>query len=186
MDGKVLLETKSRVAVAPDGNSSLYAAITEQQNSNSHGTRRSRITQGLYAHPYRVDNCLVRVADPVFVGYDTNEQADCAVKVVPKAYPTESVGVVAKRDGKYNVMGYSEISNAQAEERDTTREKLLFRASNIANQFYTTALFQGLAAYEEDLLSRPHRTQYILCCNFQARLDILKHRIYCLLLKALA
>jgi len=160
LDGKVLLGTKSWV-VAPDGNSGLYAALLTPLSPNDKirtviSDLESR--KVLYAHAYYVDNCLVRVADPVFVGYGTSKQADCAVKVVPKAYPTESVGVVAKSDSKYNVVEYSEISTAQAEERDTTRGKPLFRAGNIANHFYTTALFQGVAAYEEDLLSRIARS----------------------------
>jgi len=154
MDGKVLLETKSRVAVAPDGNGGLYAALRTPLSPND----KSRTVLSdlesrkvLYVHAYCVDNCLVRVADPVFVGYGINKQADCAAKVVPKAYPTESVGVVAKRDGKYNVVEYSEISTAQAEARDATTGELLFRAGNIANHFYTTAFLRGVSAFEEDL-----------------------------------
>jgi UDP-N-acetylglucosamine/UDP-N-acetylgalactosamine diphosphorylase len=154
MDGKILLETKSRIAVAPDGNGGLYAALrTPLSPTDKTRTVLSDLESRkvLYVHAYCVDNCLVRVADPVFVGYGISKQADCAAKVVPKAYPTESVGVVAKRDGKYNVVEYSEISTAQAEARDATTGELLFRAGNIANHFYTTAFLRGVAAFEDDL-----------------------------------
>ncbi|KAI0275228.1 nucleotide-diphospho-sugar transferase [Gloeopeniophorella convolvens] len=153
MDGKVLLETKSRVAVAPDGNGGLYAALRAPL-SPSDKTRTVlsdlEARKVLYVHAYCVDNCLVRVADPVFVGYGINKQADCAAKVVPKASPTESVGVIARRGAKYSVVEYSEISAAQAEARDAAGE-LLYRAGNIANHFYTTAFLRGVEAFEEEL-----------------------------------
>ena len=154
MDGKVLLETKSRVAVAPDGNGGLYAALRTPLSS----TDKTRSVLGdlearkvRYVHAYCVDNCLVRVADPVFVGYGISKQADCAAKVVPKAHPNESVGVVARRGAKYSVVEYSEISAAQAAARDATTGELLFRAGNIANHFYSTAFLRGVAAFEDDL-----------------------------------
>lgn len=154
MDGKVLLETKSRVAVAPDGNGGLYAALRSPLSS----TDKTRTVLSdldarkvLYVHAYCVDNCLVRVADPVFVGYGISKQADCAAKVVPKAHPDEAVGVVARRGTKYSVVEYSEISAAQAAARDDATGELLFRAGNIANHFYSTAFLRGVAAFEEDL-----------------------------------
>ncbi|KIM47525.1 hypothetical protein M413DRAFT_439192 [Hebeloma cylindrosporum] len=141
MEGKVLLETPSRVAVAPDGNGGLYAATRSPLSSGKSETVLSDLAKRkiLYVHAYCVDNCLVRVADPVFLGYSIQKQADCAAKVVPKTQPTESVGVVAYRGGKFSVVEYSEISKEQAERRDSETGGLAFRAGNIANHFYTTA-----------------------------------------------
>lgn len=104
-----------------------------------------------YVHSYCVDNCLVKVADPVFVGYCIQKQADCAAKVVPKAYPTESVGVVVRRGTKYGVIEYSEISKEQAERRDPKTGELAFRAANIVNHFYTTTFLQGTRTFEDEL-----------------------------------
>ena len=105
----------------------------------------------LYVHAYCVDNCLVRVADPVFLGYSIQKQADCAAKVVPKASPTESVGVVACRGSKFSVVEYSEISSEQAQRRDPDTSELSFRAGNIANHFYTTTFLNRVESFENEL-----------------------------------
>ena len=153
MEGKVLLENPSRVAVAPDGNGGLYAAT---RSPLSHGSPVSVLSdlakrKILYVHAYCVDNCLVRVADPVFLGYSIQKQADCAAKVVPKAIPTESVGVVACRGSKFSVVEYSEITKEQAEKRDSETGELSFRAGNIANHFYTTSFLNRVESFEGDL-----------------------------------
>jgi UDP-N-acetylglucosamine/UDP-N-acetylgalactosamine diphosphorylase len=153
MDGKVLLERPSRVAVAPDGNGGLYAATRTPLSSDKSHTVLSDLARRkiLYVHAYCVDNCLVRVADPVFIGYCISKQADCAAKVVPKSSPTESVGVVAVRDHKYSVVEYSEISKEQAERRDPETGALAFRAGNIANHFYTTEFLNEVESFEGEL-----------------------------------
>ncbi|KAI0720058.1 nucleotide-diphospho-sugar transferase [Cerioporus squamosus] len=145
-DGKVFLETRSRVAVAPDGNGGLYAALRKPLSSDNSHTVLSDLERRKiqYVHSYCVDNCLVRIADPVFLGYCIQKQADCAAKVVPKSHPTESVGVIARRGDKFSVVEYSEISKEQAERRTPSGE-LAFRAGNIANHFYTTVVREELA-----------------------------------------
>ncbi|KAJ6502682.1 nucleotide-diphospho-sugar transferase [Mycena vulgaris] len=154
MEGKVLLDTPFRVAVAPDGNGGLYAATrspispTDKSHTVLSDLAKRKI---LYVHAYCVDNCLVRVADPVFLGYSIKKQADCAAKVVPKSSPTESVGVVARRGEKFSVVEYSEISKEQAERRDPESGELTFRAGNIANHFYTTTYLNKVETFEEEL-----------------------------------
>lgn len=153
MEGKVILDSPSHVAVAPDGNGGLYAATRSPLSAadKSHtvlsdlGKRKV-----LYVHAYCVDNCLVKVADPVFLGHSITKQADCAAKVVPKASPTESVGVVARRGDKFSVVEYSEISSEQAEKRDA-HGGLAFGAANIANHFYTTTYLNSVESFEEEL-----------------------------------
>ncbi|KAF9015698.1 UDP-N-acetylglucosamine diphosphorylase [Cyathus striatus] len=154
MEGKVLLESTSRLAVAPDGNGGLYAATrTPLSPKNKTRTVLSDLANRkvLYVHAYCVDNCLVRVADPVFLGYSIEKQAGCAAKVVPKSHPNESVGVVARRGEKYSVVEYSEISNEQAERRDPETGELTFRAGNIANHFYTTTYLNQVESFEDEL-----------------------------------
>lgn len=149
----MILETPSRVAVAPDGNGGLYAALRTPLSSESPQTVLSDLSKRkiLYIHAYCVDNCLVRVADPVFLGYCIQKQSACAAKVVRKQYPTESVGVIAVHDHRFSVVEYSEISTAQAEKRDPKTGELAFRAANIVNHFYTTHFLNSIESFEDQM-----------------------------------
>ncbi|KAI7902984.1 nucleotide-diphospho-sugar transferase [Cokeromyces recurvatus] len=146
MDGKIILEAKDKVAIAPDGNGGIYAAV---QNK---GVIKSLKERGiLYSHCYCVDNCLARVADPVFIGYSVSKGTDCGVKVVSKVAPEEPVGVVCVRDGKYSVVEYSEISQEVSERRTADGASLLFGAANIANHFFSTEFLERVPQFASQL-----------------------------------
>lgn len=155
MDGKVYLDSPSQVAVAPDGNGGLYAALRKPLTSTDPARtvlsdlESRKIT---HVHAYCVDNCLVRVADPVFLGFSILKQADCAAKVARKTAPTESVGVIALRGGRFGVLEYSEISKEDAERRDAQYpDELAFRAANIANHVFSTAFLARVESFEDKM-----------------------------------
>lgn len=103
-----------------------------------------------YSHCYCVDNSLARVADPVFIGYCASRNTDCGIKVVPKSMPEEPVGVVARRNGKYGVVEYSEISTELANQRQDNG-KLAFGAANIANHFFSTDFLERVPTFACEL-----------------------------------
>ena len=151
-EGKIMLDAPSRVATAPDGNGGLYAALRAPRAPGQGSVLDDLKRRGVqYLHAYGVDNCLVRVGDPVFVGACLEKGVAAGVKVVQKTDPAESVGVVAQRDGRFSVVEYSEIPPALSEARDASGA-LLFRAANIANHFYTTDfLARDVPAFEEHM-----------------------------------
>lgn len=149
-EGKIMLDAPGRVATAPDGNGGLYAAL---RAPIAPGADTSVIKdlekRGVkYLHAYGVDNCLVKVGDPAFLGVCIKQNVATGVKVVRKTDPAESVGVVALRDGRFGVVEYSEIPTDLAQARDASGE-LQLRAANIANHFYTTDfLARDVPAFE--------------------------------------
>ena len=147
LEGKMLLATKSELQRAPDGNGGLYRAL--KRDGILEDMRRRGVG---FVQLYCVDNILVRVGDPIFAGYCLSKGAECANKVVPKGFPTETVGFTCKVDGKYQVVEYSEITQQAAESRQDDGS-LTYSAANICIHFFTRQFLEHIIAeHESDLI----------------------------------
>lgn len=149
MEGKILLESQHKVAVAPDGNGGLYSALIGAgivQDMEKRGVK--------HVHAYCVDNCLVRVADPTFIGFSAEQNVSIATKVVRKRNAKESVGLILQKNGKPDVVEYSEIDQETAEAKDSKNSDLLkFRAANIVNHYYSYGFLESIPQWSHRL---PH------------------------------
>lgn len=148
-DGKILLENKGKAAVAPDGNGGIYQALVVS------GVREDMRRRGIqHIHLYGVDNCLVKVADPVFIGFSAALDVDIATKVVRKRNATESVGLILLKNGKPDVVEYSEIDKETAEAKDPKQPDVLkYRAANIVNHYYSFRFLESIENWAHQL---PH------------------------------
>lgn len=142
-NGKLLLDQKNKISRAPDGNGGLYKALLEQDVISDMAHRGIK-----YVHIYCVDNILIRIADPIFIGFCMEKQANCAAKVVRKTQPDEQVGVICKVNGKYQVVEYSEISESTRNLRDENGD-LSYNAGNICNHFLTFDFLNDICKFHE-------------------------------------
>ena len=131
-EGKIILETKDKVSMAPNGNGGIWTQIKDD------GIALQMKENGIkYVHVFSIDNALTRPADPLFIGYCINEKADCGNKVLWKSHALEKVGVIAEINSKPLVIEYSDMDKSLCEEMDESG-KLAFGAGNICNHFFTT------------------------------------------------
>ena len=111
MDGKLLLDSKSNIFMSPDGHGGTITAL--QQTGMFADMDRREIKTLFY---FQVDNPLVEIADPSFIGLHLKERADVSIKVCSKRDPEEGLGIVAQKGDRNYIVEYSELTPEQMNE----------------------------------------------------------------------
>ncbi len=126
LKGKLILDAKDHVFENPNGHGGTLKAL---QDSGGLDEMRSAGVE-LFSY-FQVDNLLVNIADPVFIGRHLLEGAEMSSKIVRKAYPEEKVGVIGLVNGRLGVIEYSDLGKEDmfATEPDG---RLRFEAGSIA------------------------------------------------------
>lgn len=112
-NGKIYMETKSRMATSPNGNGGWFTSMAKS------GVLDIIHENGIeYLNVFAVDNVLQRIADPVFLGAVLAKGCAVGSKVVKKAAPDEKVGVMCLEDGKPSIVEYYELTDEMRDARD--------------------------------------------------------------------
>ncbi len=126
-DGKIIIESETKISRSPDGNGGCFRALKENKIIDK------LIADGCeWLFIFNVDNAIVNIADPLFIGFTIDAQCACSAKVVEKTMPSEKVGIPCMADGRPTIVEYSEMSSDMIEARDDSG-KLLYRGGNIGN-----------------------------------------------------
>jgi UDP-N-acetylglucosamine/UDP-N-acetylgalactosamine diphosphorylase len=94
---------------------------------------------------YQVDNPLVTIGDPIYLGFHEQSGSEMSCKVVRKIDPEEKVGVLAEIDGRLSVVEYSELADEQRHARDE-HGQLRFWAGNVAMHLLNVDFVRRVAA----------------------------------------
>ena len=140
-DGKLILETPSSLALNPDGHGGAIRAL------HASGALEDMQARGVEHMSYfQVDNPMVRIADPVFLGLHASGEGssgEMSSKMVAKRDAAEKVGVFCEVDGKTVVIEYSDMPAELTNSLDA-QGKLRFNAGSIAIHAISVAFMQRL------------------------------------------
>jgi len=97
--------------MTPNGNGGMLSSFMSEDNPiykhmASHNVK--------YLNIFGVDNILIKLLDPVFVGYTIERGLSCGIKVVEKTNPSESVGVYAMINSKIDMIEYIDLTKEEA------------------------------------------------------------------------
>lgn len=119
-NGKILLESKSKIATSPNGNGGWFTSLL----NNSEAKEMLEKFNIKWLNVFAVDNVLQRIADPVFIGATLTKGAEIGAKVIRKVDPYEKVGVMCKKNGKPSIVEYIDLGEEMATLTDKNGERL--------------------------------------------------------------
>ena len=134
-EGKILIGEDGLIKQAADGHGGIYESLLK---SGMIEKMKQMDIEWIFIGG--VDNCLVKMVDPVLMGIAIDKGVTVACKSIVKANPHEKVGVFCKRNGKPGVIEYSEISDEMAEARDENGELLYGESHILCNLFRIDAV----------------------------------------------
>ncbi len=125
-DGKILLADKDKISCSPDGHGGSLKALYQS------GALEDMKKRGVeFASYFQVDNPLINIFDPLFIGLHALDEAEMSSKAVVKTEPKEKVGVFCLVDGKVTVIEYSDLPEELTEKRNPDGS-LVFGLGSIA------------------------------------------------------
>ena len=143
--GKLLLEKPGELFLSPNGHGGTLTALADS------GLLATLKAAGIrHVFYFQVDNPLVKVCDPTFVGQHIEAKSEVSSKVVFKEDPAEKVGILALIDGRCGIIEYSDMPKAMNDER-AADGTLAFRAGNPAIHCFSVPFLERITSGEQRL-----------------------------------
>ena len=113
-DGKLLLGARDSLALSPDGHGGTLLALRKS------GALERMEREGTEIISYfQVDNPLVKMCDPLFIGLHELENSDMSAIMLAKTGPHEKLGNFCVSGGRVNIIEYSDLPEELAEKRNS-------------------------------------------------------------------
>jgi UDP-N-acetylglucosamine/UDP-N-acetylgalactosamine diphosphorylase len=141
--GRLLLGDKGELALSPDGHGGTLRGLL---TSGGLADMRARGLRHLFY--CQIDNPLVPMCDPRFLGYHLLAGSEMSTQVVAKKHSREKVGNVVSLDGKLRILEYSDLNPLDDEivERRAADGSQVFWAGNTACHVFEVAFLERMAA----------------------------------------
>lgn len=153
--GKLLLDKEAHINEAADGHGGIFVSM--RKNAVIYDMKARGIE---WAFIGGVDNVLVKMVDPIFVGLCIEKKVLAGGKSVVKACPEEHVGVFCRRNGRPSVIEYTEISKEMAEEIDDKGE-LKYGESHILCNIFNIEAIEEISKDKLPYHSAHKKVEYI-------------------------
>ena len=135
--GSLILKDETHLFANPDGHGGSLKALHKS------GLLSMLVKKGFSDLFYcQIDNPLVKIAEPVFLGYHRMAESEFSLKVLRRRNAAEKIGVYALLDGKPGVIEYSDL--APGSECLTEREGMRFWAGSIAIHILSLSFMERL------------------------------------------
>lgn len=105
-ENKLILKDKMEIYKNPDGHGGILTALLKTGLLAELKSKNIK-----FISYFQVDNPLVDMADPYFIGYHIKNNFQVTTKVIKKLYPEEKLGSIGKKNGVNGVIEYSDMPN---------------------------------------------------------------------------
>ena len=143
-DGKIILDAPGHVFMSPDGHGGLLAAL---KRSGALDDMKARGIKSVFF--FQVDNPLVEIADPAFIGYHVLQKSEYSLKLCAKRDPFEKVGMPMQFGSSYRMVEYSEMTKEQCLRK--AGKNLYFRYGSPAIHVFDRAFLEREAGKDMPL-----------------------------------
>ncbi len=134
--GRLVLSAPDRVFTSPDGHGGAVRAL--ERDGILARWEEAGITTVV---TFQVDNPLLQVVDPDFLGRLLAGDASLATKVILKERPEQKLGVLVRRAGKAAIVEYSELPADLAAARDPDG-RLTYRLGSVGAHAFRLAFLR--------------------------------------------
>ena len=136
--GRILLADKDKIACSPDGHGGSLKALYQS------GAVKDMRNRGIeYVSYWQVDNPLINIFDPLFIGLHALDDCQMSSKTLIKNSPFEKVGNFCLVDGKINIIEYSDLPDELAKQTDPDGS-LAFKLGSIAIHIISTDFIESI------------------------------------------
>lgn len=173
-DGRLILEDKVHFYTSPNGHGGSLKALSDSG-------LLARLTAAGYEELFycQVDNPLVKIADPVFLGHHSQAGAQVSTKVVRRRSVEEKVGVYLNLKGRQAIVEYSDLDERHMKALDD-RGEILYWAGNTAIHVFSLPFIRHL---NSDGFALPYhlarKSAYVVSSDWEpASIDVWKFETF--------